>query len=383
MGSDRERFLGAIRAAPADDALRLVFADWLDENGDAEHAELIRVQCRLSRLPRRPAEAKRLAARAGELERLLAGRLGVPPGVQLTWQRGFVGQINTGVLNYLDLAGRVAEYAPAVELALDFDDRDNAEVERGDYEEWEAVFERLAACPRLSACHSLDLSRYCPGIDPMAILLRSPFLNNVRWLNARDNEAGPAVERVACATFANLIWASFRNSDSASDCPDLSPIVTCPYLANLEFLDFGENEQRDDALRALASTPCMGRLQHLSLSVSQFTPEGVRLLGQARNLPALTELDLCSAFGDFGHQTDPGQGDAHLRAFAGSPLIEQLDHLWLAFNGISDAGANALAASPRPLRLRFLDLTRNPISARARRALRRRFGEKVCIFGED
>ncbi|HZY90908.1 MAG TPA: hypothetical protein VFE78_39155 [Gemmataceae bacterium] len=127
----------------------------------------------------------------------------------------------------------------------------------------------------------------------------------------------------------------------------------------------------------------MPRLRHLSVSVSQFTPKAVRLLGQSRNLPALTELDLSSAFGDFLHQNDPGQGDAHLSALADSPLIEQLDHLWLADNGISDAGVNALAASPCRLRLRSLDLTRNPISARARRALRRRFGEKVCVFGDN
>jgi uncharacterized protein (TIGR02996 family) len=132
MAGDRERFLEAIRAAPSDDAVRLVFADWLDENGYEEHAELIRVQCRLPHLPRRSAEAKRLAARAMELERLLTGRLGDPQGVQLAWQRGFVSRITTGVLNYLDLVGRVAEYAPAVELVFDFDDRDSAKVDQED-----------------------------------------------------------------------------------------------------------------------------------------------------------------------------------------------------------------------------------------------------------
>jgi uncharacterized protein (TIGR02996 family) len=43
--------LNTVLAAPADDAPRLVYADWLDENGEPELAEFIRVQCELARLP--------------------------------------------------------------------------------------------------------------------------------------------------------------------------------------------------------------------------------------------------------------------------------------------------------------------------------------------
>ncbi len=59
--SDRDAFLRTILAAPDDDAPRLVYADWLDDQGEGERAEFIRVQCLLSRLiaedknPRRPA----------------------------------------------------------------------------------------------------------------------------------------------------------------------------------------------------------------------------------------------------------------------------------------------------------------------------------------
>ena len=41
---DDDAFLRAIGEAPADDAPRLVYADWLDEHGDADRAEFIRVQ---------------------------------------------------------------------------------------------------------------------------------------------------------------------------------------------------------------------------------------------------------------------------------------------------------------------------------------------------
>src|SRR5262245_41658733 len=45
--SDRDALLAAIRAAPDDDAPRLIFADWLEEHGDADRAEFIRVQVEL------------------------------------------------------------------------------------------------------------------------------------------------------------------------------------------------------------------------------------------------------------------------------------------------------------------------------------------------
>jgi len=40
-------FIRAICAAPDDDRLRLVYADWLEEHGDGVRAEFIRLQCAL------------------------------------------------------------------------------------------------------------------------------------------------------------------------------------------------------------------------------------------------------------------------------------------------------------------------------------------------
>jgi uncharacterized protein (TIGR02996 family) len=45
---DQQAFLRAIAETPDDDAPRLVYADWLEEHGDPDRAEFIRVQCRLA-----------------------------------------------------------------------------------------------------------------------------------------------------------------------------------------------------------------------------------------------------------------------------------------------------------------------------------------------
>ena len=57
--TDRDAILEAIFAAPEDDAPRLVYADWLDENGHPEQAEFVRRHIAWSRTaegdPARPA----------------------------------------------------------------------------------------------------------------------------------------------------------------------------------------------------------------------------------------------------------------------------------------------------------------------------------------
>ncbi|MCI0461049.1 MAG: TIGR02996 domain-containing protein, partial [Gemmataceae bacterium] len=73
--STEDAFVHSILNHPDDDTTRLVFSDWLEEHGRASHAELIRIQCELARLPKRSreptAKARReeLAAREKELLR--------------------------------------------------------------------------------------------------------------------------------------------------------------------------------------------------------------------------------------------------------------------------------------------------------------------------
>jgi uncharacterized protein (TIGR02996 family) len=52
VGRDHASLLAAILEAPDDDAPRLVYADWLEEQGDADRAEFIRLQCRLAQRER-------------------------------------------------------------------------------------------------------------------------------------------------------------------------------------------------------------------------------------------------------------------------------------------------------------------------------------------
>src|SRR5262245_26732826 len=77
--NDHHAFQQAILANPDDDAPRLIYADWPEEQGDSDRAEFIRVQCELAQMPRREPRRKPLVTR--ELDLLFKH-------YQL-WSRGF------------------------------------------------------------------------------------------------------------------------------------------------------------------------------------------------------------------------------------------------------------------------------------------------------
>src|SRR5262245_15977158 len=101
--ADRAAFLRAICANPDDDLPRLVFADWLDEHGEPERAEFIRVQIEFARLSAAGPKGDELKARLDELkarEKHLLAAPGVrwhpplPAGVMVgSSVRGFVGSV--------------------------------------------------------------------------------------------------------------------------------------------------------------------------------------------------------------------------------------------------------------------------------------------------
>ena len=376
--TDRDALIAAITAHPDDDTPRLVYADWLQENGEPDRAEFIRLQCRLEHRIATGSEWDALAVRESELRAKLFGHLDALGFTSVTFRRGFVGTITSGMEPIRDgleplraaLAKLPAEDAPAYELVI----RD---------EEGEDIYDdgttaEVFAQPALRRCVSLDLP--CLGPWASVYVLKSEHLANVRRLNFPENEAGPKIELVASPIFANLRWANFCNSDSYANCPSIVPLAECPHLANLEHLDFGSCEQVDEGARAVAAAEQWTRLRFLNLSVGWFSAGAVAELFATPNLPALRELDLTDTLRASASGGRVENGDPFLPAIADSPLFARLSKLWLQDNGITDEGAKALAASPREVKLTLLDLTGNPITEVGERALRKRFGNDVCVF---
>jgi uncharacterized protein (TIGR02996 family) len=84
--TDEDAFLRAILSDPTHPAPRLVYADWLDERGDANsvcRAEYLRVACQLDRLPSADLARHRLQARLRRLRK----RVGAHWWRQLDWAK--------------------------------------------------------------------------------------------------------------------------------------------------------------------------------------------------------------------------------------------------------------------------------------------------------
>lgn len=166
--SSRESFIRAIVENPNDDVPRLVFADWLDEHGDAARAEFIRAQIELSRLVQRaknrtslfaepperiinPDDDSRVTQLKLESNRLLhdnnaawvrdwaAGLTGL-----LYW-RGFVDRINTAAALFCANIFRWLKHEPITVVCL---------------HSCSMMFRQLAECPGLLSVRTLELQ--CP-----------------------------------------------------------------------------------------------------------------------------------------------------------------------------------------------------------------------------
>jgi uncharacterized protein (TIGR02996 family) len=116
-----DAILRAVLDNPDDDAPRLVYADWLEDNGEPGRAEFIRAQCERARLPR--GDGRRAALRARERELLarhgleLAGPLR-PWLAGAGYRRGLPESVTVPPNVYLEHAGDIVRLAPVRRFRL-------------------------------------------------------------------------------------------------------------------------------------------------------------------------------------------------------------------------------------------------------------------------
>jgi uncharacterized protein (TIGR02996 family) len=332
-----EAFLQAISETPDDDTPRLVYADWLEENGDGDRAEFIRVQvqlaCRAEDDPRRPALKLRERALLTRHEATWAGPF---RGRVESWQfrRGFVEQITTGAAKFLTQTEHLFRLAPIRHVRL----------RRATW-----CLHRLSECPFLARLTGLDLGGHVYRPGGVNFLLPS---------GVRALAASPYLQRLTTL----LLPATNINAF------DLQHLVAAPALKGLTTLDLSSNRLGAAGARVLASAPSLRLLTTLCLHRTQLGNAGVRLLAASPYLTRLTDLDL--GWNELG-------GPAAV-ALADAANLAGLVRLDLTVNPLSIAGAKALAASPYLRRLRRLEVTWHLLAPESLAVLRRRFGAIAC-----
>src|SRR4051812_37951456 len=105
--SAEKSFMEAVCETPEDDAPRLVFADWLDDDGQPQRAELIRLQCRLAKMGEWDEGREGLARREKELLDAHGKKWAKPVAkftTRVEFRRGFVEQVALPVTKFLQNA---------------------------------------------------------------------------------------------------------------------------------------------------------------------------------------------------------------------------------------------------------------------------------------
>jgi uncharacterized protein (TIGR02996 family) len=326
------RFLEAIRARPRSNQLRLVYSDWLEDQGDPR-ADFVRLQCQAATLAASSPRRLTLEAEAHALLlRHEAEWLGPMLGHVTNWEfsRGLIRSVTVPAETFLAHAETWLPRLPLLGIHLR-----NAH----------GHVAALAECPQLAHLNALYLGDNDLTDDDLRVLLRSRHLGRVTELYLQSN---------------HLTTAGIRRLASSRRLP------------RLRELNLGANHVGADGWQALAKAEQLQSLRHLRLTMTFPGVEGLQVLAGSALLGRLHTLDLTSNVLPGGalktlvespafaavrrlHYDLNETTDADVQALAASPHARNLTALSLSANaGLSDASLTALASSPHLRRLRSL-----------------------------
>jgi uncharacterized protein (TIGR02996 family) len=355
--------LTACKESPDDDPQRLVLADWLEEHGEGDRADCVRLSCRLARMHRSDAPRHRYDCRA----QALWTTLNDPRGETAAWLRRLRAmlpdvELYNGLLRVgqpTQLLERIvpAALVPWLEtLRL----RHIKQLYGGDLlklarQGWLAPFTALDFRQTSETGHTLLallLDSRGPPRGHLAHVARLDFYNNhLNWKEMREVMAAwdrlPALRSLAVG------------SNTALGDEGVQALAGSPLLGRLTSLDVTRVWAGPASLVALVQSPRCRRLQSLDLTQNALGREGLEALVDAPGLGSLRRLDLA--------HTNLGKGD--LAALRRWPADRLLEHLGLATDQVGDEAADDLAASPLLAALRSLDISGWKLSAAGLRTL--------------
>jgi uncharacterized protein (TIGR02996 family) len=298
-------FLRLILAAPDADGPRLVYADWLDDQGQHSRAEFIRVQCALAALPADDPQAAGLRARADVLleeRRLIWGEPLAGLANRWDWIRGFPDVVRLDAKAFLARGEELFATVPVRHVEL----LDVA-----------AHLSRLAQCRLLEQLASVTITG-SPGGDAIAKAFgSSPHVGRLKGLHLpRNGLTDAAASAIAAGPFGKLTT-----------------------------LDLSENEISPAGAHTLAAAANLAGLTTLRLRANPLGFPGAAAILNSTRLVNLTELDLAQS------RSTPASLDE------APPLAGQWIGLSLAGNELGDLGVRHLCRWPLA-GLRELDLSR-------------------------
>jgi uncharacterized protein (TIGR02996 family) len=335
-----EAFLAAIRADPDDDTVRLVYADWLAENGESARAEFIRAECAAHHLPEWSAERDRAEERAAQLFVEHATRwLGKwPEGLDNSLvQRGFWFHLTfPRVREFIRAAerGSLRRLAPVQTLRITHRPESDPDGLR-----------TLAASPALSWVEALAVDDSDFDDELAGLFASSPHARSLRGLtveDARELTVEGVSALLADGAPPGLVELGLWSAQLGD--AGLQQIARLPGLARLKRLRLHGCGFGDAGAAALVRSPHLSGIEELSLGCLNYYERHTRIgdetltaLARPRRLTALRKLTLVEA------QAQPESW----RAFARSPLAGRLAHLDIDQTRFAEQGVEALFHSAK------------------------------------
>lgn len=305
-----EPFLAAINAHIDDDTPRLVFADWLQENGDEPRAEFIRLQCAIARG----------AGDTGAVDALLHEHrerwlIGLPKWCadrpdRCDFRRGFIAAITVLGKQWLsgsvfdkprDAGGRAIRRITALEeLRIEqvWNDVVTTRALVGlrrlaVTSAASGVIESLAKSPALPTLTDLAVEgKSSDGVTKrsFAELFGTDKLAGLRRLRFESKAVGDLVARgLQFKWFSGLEELRLRHTSlTAGGAQELARLSA----ANLRVLDLLNNQIGNDGLRALLDSPALRKLEELVLRQCHLTPASVHALANWEGLRSVRSLNL-------------------------------------------------------------------------------------------
>jgi uncharacterized protein (TIGR02996 family) len=368
-----QAFLDAIVSDMEDDAPRLIYADWLDEQGQGERAEFIRVQVERARRPAWDAAQVGLRLREQELLKLHGENwLAELPSIEgARWEgfrRGIIAEVSFASFEAMRRSAHACRaVAPIEAVTVRWPRRREGrktvkpiaelrELTLTGTPEYES-FEWVAESPQLATLRRLTAG----GVwSDLPALLASPHLANLRSLrlpsNGLGNEGfGALAEAATLSALEELDLSSISrheryNYDEVIRAASIRALVNWPGLATIRLLNLAGNDLNRDGLRALLRSPHVGALKELSLR------DG-RLDGQVIGEFASALPGLCLETLDLGENVLKDVGAEYV---ATAPCLRELKTLRLDRCEITLAGARLFAKKAAFLGgLRQLDIGHN------------------------
>jgi uncharacterized protein (TIGR02996 family) len=349
--------LRAIQEDPEDDALRLVYADWLEEYDQAERGELIRVQIelahgKLSRQRREELTAREKALVDTHAEEWLGPR---PECAKCCFERGMPGV----VLRTREFFSKAFQTEGAEWLR-------RTGVQQIALNGSSSRLQDIAGSPLLAGIHTLKWQRLAAKDDGFVALAQGAGLANLHTLRlAQSHARGLGVQALVNSRHLGRLKHLGLCGNAALGL-GLPALVASPLWPRLTGLDLGGAGVRDRNLPLLLEACSRNRLSSLSLA-SNGLRDGVAALAACPALRSLSVLDLGSN----------RISSAGIAALATSSHLASLRELRLEWNSLGDESAEALANSPHLNGLVRLSLNYCKLSSRAQKMLRERFGDAL------